>query len=154
MEPRARIIGLIFEDGTSLNRHSGPIKTKYIHSHGILNKSSYPWRGEIPLSQLVSTDIIITIDVHATLQRHKEIAKTVHLRVGFYKDHNNEDRAKKIMGIIRNESMYIVTCKANKRFEDVSEMSPVIVVSVPNALSVARKYARRFSSTESGQETA
>ena len=154
MEPRARILDLIMSDNTQFTRYNARIPVKYVHSEQILKKSQYNWLGEMYIGKLESTDTVVTLDTYATRQRHKEDSKIVHIRTGIYTSNDKKDRHKKVMGIIRDGDLYVVTCKADKRFEDISEYGPVRVTSIQNACSVAQKYAKRFSSTESTQKSA
>lgn len=147
MEGKARLTDLILEDNTMLQIYRS-IPNKYIHSDMNLNKATYSWQGEVHIDDIGKDETICVIDTYAYRAR-KKTGQIIRLKTGGYK-YNEQFRVYKIMGVIRNDRLYVVVKKAGKKVEDIAPFAPVRV----NGVNQAHRILARFSFSKQTKKSA
>ena len=133
----AKMVGMYFPDVKQEAALFTAIPTKYLHSDTRLTKVRYNWVGEVHVEDLTQDDIVVTVDSWAYRQRRADGA-IVRLRTGgFNKD--NEYRTLKLMGVIRDGKLYIVTETSNRRVKDIAPRTPLRIAGVGSAMTRFRK---------------
>jgi hypothetical protein len=104
-----------------------------------INKQKFIWRGEIKIEDLMSTDIPVVINSPAYRQRHKTSGALVRRQCQWYTDKTGATRHKKLMGVLRDDELYIVTKQALQKWADIAEESPIILPGIKHAKEVFEK---------------
>lgn len=143
----ARLTDVILEDNTTLQLYKS-IPNKYLHSEKNLTKATYSWQGEVHIQDIGESETICVIDTYAYRAR-KSNGQIVRLKTGGYK-FNDSFRIYKLMGIIRNDRLYIVVKEANQKVADIASLAPVRV----NGVAQAHRVLARFSFTDTHQKLA
>ena len=120
------------------------VPVKYLNSEYALKKSLYSWQGEIPITQITPKDDIVIIDTFAYWARHQSDGVIKRIKTGDFPLRGN-NICLKIMGIIRDNKLYVTTKSAKPAFKDIAPMEPIRVGGLGQALKIAEKH---FSSPE------
>lgn len=135
----ARLVGIFIMGCKKEAALYDKISTKYIHSDNYLDQTVYRLSGEVKLNELTREDLVVVVDAWAYRQRNADGEK-IRLRTGsFASKENKEQRHLKLMGIIRQSKLFIVTERANKRVMDIAPMSPVRVAGIGRAMMKFRQ---------------
>lgn len=128
----ANLMDLYMEDVPKPAELYTSIPRKYLHSDSRLDKVAYTWSGELPAEELKEDDVIVTLDAWAYRQRRGD-GVIVRLRTGGFTQ-GKDFYTLKLMGCIRDGSLYVVTEKANKKVSDIAPKTPVRVAGIGSAM--------------------
>ena len=147
----AKLVSLLVGESTPVNLY-GTVGVKHLHSDSKLEQSVYSWQGEVELETLTEDDVLVTIDSFAYRARHQDTAKVITLRNGGY-NHGPRDqfRTYKLMGVVRDGQLFVVTEQAGEKVEDIAPRAPVRVSGVGQAHRIRHK---TFSSPKTEEKSA
>lgn len=146
---QARLTDLIMTDSTVLQLYQS-LPTKYLSCTAHLKKTLYSWAGELPRRKLLQSDTPVAINAFAYRARHQVTAEIKRIKTGSFSRGTNNINLK-IVGVIRDEKLYVVTESAHNRFRDIAARQPARV----NGAYQAENYVKKtFSFTKSTSATA
>lgn len=135
----ARLVGLFIVGCNKEAALYDKISTKYIHSDHFLDQTVYSLCGEVKLNELTEQDLVVVIDTYAYRQRNADGEK-IRLRTGAFTSRvDNQQRPLKLMGVIRQNKLFVVTKRANQRVNDIAPMSPIRVAGIGRAMMKFRQ---------------
>ena len=139
----ARLVDLIMTDETVLQLHQ-TLPIRYMSSRQPLEYPAYRWHGELPINQVTPKDIVVALNTWAYRVRHQADGRIKQRITGSFK-YQGKTIYLKVIGVIRNKQLFILTTKSSKNHRDIAPMQPVRLNGMNAALKFARKH---FSSPE------
>jgi len=147
----AKMVELVMTDQTRGCIYT-KIPVKYLQTHNQFKHTNYHWSGEKKLEELSKSSHVVTIDAYAYSQRHQKHGYSIQIRTGGYPDRANPDNLIhfKVMGIVEDNKLFVITQKAPGKFEDIAPRSPVRIASVYGGYAKIKTSTKksRFSSPQ------
>ena len=134
----ARITDIIMNDGTECQIYRD-VPVKYLHSESKLKRGLFRLAGEVELEEVTENDIIVVIDAFAIRQRHQGDTRIKRRKLGGYTGADKQFRSLKLVGVIKDTQLFLITEKANSIVEDIAPRMPIRESGVYSAMKRVRK---------------
>ena len=120
----AKITDIIVHDNTECQLFRD-IPVKYLHSESLLKQNTFKFAGEVKLEDLTGDEVVVVIDSFAFRQRHQETTRIIRIRTGGYTGTDKKFRLLKLVAVIKDSMLFLVTEKSNDRMNDIAPRMPI-----------------------------